>query len=318
MPLPRSCRGTRASPASTTIRTPLTVSDDSAMSVLSTTRRRPIGDGINAVSCSANDSAPASSRTSTSAPTRSARNCSTRRISPIPGRKTSTSPTSSLSAAQHSIAGCLFDARALHHRQPSKVDRVRATDALDGRRVAEDSRQLGDIGRRRHGQQAQIGTHRVARIESERQPDVGGHVAFVHLVEDHQADARQLRVVLQPPRQHTFGHDLDPCARPDVAFVAGLIPDQSTDLGSEQRGHSLGGGACRQSARLEHHDSARQPRLLDQPQRRDRGLACTRRRDRAEPTRGVATLPPVQEGPRQQEGRGLLRAAPLQPSAGVP
>ena len=45
IPVPRSKRGTRARPASTTIRTPLTVSDDSAMSVLSTTRRRPAGDG---------------------------------------------------------------------------------------------------------------------------------------------------------------------------------------------------------------------------------------------------------------------------------
>ena len=60
MPVPASKRGARASPLSTTTRTPSTVSDVSAMSVASTTRRRPGGDGASARSCSSSDSAPAS------------------------------------------------------------------------------------------------------------------------------------------------------------------------------------------------------------------------------------------------------------------
>ena len=67
MPVRGSKRGSRARPASTTTRTPSTVSEVSAMSVESTTRRRPGGDGASARSCSAKDNAPASGWTSTSA-----------------------------------------------------------------------------------------------------------------------------------------------------------------------------------------------------------------------------------------------------------
>ncbi len=64
-PVRASKRGSRARPASITIRTPSTVSDVSAMSVDNTTRRRPAGDGANARSCSSSESAPASAYTST-------------------------------------------------------------------------------------------------------------------------------------------------------------------------------------------------------------------------------------------------------------
>ena len=66
MPVPTSKRGARASPLSTTMLTPSTVSDVSAMSVASTTRRRPGGDGASAWSCSSGPSAPAKRCTSTS------------------------------------------------------------------------------------------------------------------------------------------------------------------------------------------------------------------------------------------------------------
>ncbi len=93
-----SKRGSRARPLSTTTRTPSTVSEVSAMSVDSTTRRRPDRDGANAASCSASDSAPASAKTSTSGPTVSRSIDSLRRISPMPGRNTRTSPVCSRSA----------------------------------------------------------------------------------------------------------------------------------------------------------------------------------------------------------------------------
>ena len=60
MPVRGSRRGSRDSPASTTTRTPGTVTDDSARSVASTTVRRPAGVGRSAASCSAGGSEPCS------------------------------------------------------------------------------------------------------------------------------------------------------------------------------------------------------------------------------------------------------------------
>ena len=127
MPVPVSKRGARARPPSTTMRTPSTVSDVSAMSVASTTRRRPGGDGARARSCSSAGSAPASGRTSTSAGTDAVRRSAVRVISPMPGRNTSTSPGC---VAQRQLrrrwrrrarAG-----RSRWPRQPADVDRVQS------------------------------------------------------------------------------------------------------------------------------------------------------------------------------------------------
>ena len=68
------------------------------MSVLSTTRRRPAGDGASARSWSASDSAPASGYTSVSGMTDRSSVCCTRLISPMPGRKTKMSPAFSRKA----------------------------------------------------------------------------------------------------------------------------------------------------------------------------------------------------------------------------
>ena len=83
------CRivGARARPESTTTRTPSTVSDVSAMSVDSTTRRRPAGDGASARSWSPSERAPASGYTSTSARRPGRAQPSVRLISPMPGQE---------------------------------------------------------------------------------------------------------------------------------------------------------------------------------------------------------------------------------------
>ena len=94
-PVRESRRGVRARPASTTMCTPSTVRDVSAISVLRTTRRRPLALAFSAASCSAKGKAPARRKTSTCAGTRSCSTLWARLISPIPGRKTSMSPSSS-------------------------------------------------------------------------------------------------------------------------------------------------------------------------------------------------------------------------------
>ena len=104
MPVPVSWRGAWARPPSTTTRTPSTVSDVSAMSVASTTRRRPGGDGARARSCSSAGRAPASRRTSTPAGTDAVRRSAVRVISAMPGRNTSTSPGASRRATSTALA----------------------------------------------------------------------------------------------------------------------------------------------------------------------------------------------------------------------
>ncbi len=110
-PLRASYRGLRARPASTTTRTPSTVRLVSAMSVASTTRRRPGALGCNAASCSAAVRAPKRGRTSTAGPTRPVRACWARRISPAPGRNTRTSPDSSR-RARRTASGTASTGRA--------------------------------------------------------------------------------------------------------------------------------------------------------------------------------------------------------------
>ena len=145
MPVRGSNRGTRARPASTTMRTPSTVSDDSAMSVLSTTRRRPAGDGRSARSWSASGSAPASGRTSTWSGSASLSSASTRRISPMPGRNASTSPGSSRSArAIRSAIACSVRACFGGGAQRSSTGCIRPSLATTGQ-PSSSVVQLGDV-----------------------------------------------------------------------------------------------------------------------------------------------------------------------------
>ena len=66
----------------------------------------------------------------------------------------------------------------------------------------------------------------------------------------------------------------------DVALVAGLVPDGATDRLAEQVGHPLCSGPGGEPPWFEHHDAAvAQPRLVEQPQRHDGGLAGTGRGD---------------------------------------
>ena len=98
-PVAVSSRGARRQPPSTTMRTPGTVSDVSAMLVASTTRRPSAG--RNARSCSASGRSPCSGSTSAPQPSRADR---ARLISPMPGRKASTSPEWAASASRIAAA----------------------------------------------------------------------------------------------------------------------------------------------------------------------------------------------------------------------
>ena len=96
----------------------------------------------------------------------------------------------------------------------------------------------------------------------------------MELVEDHDADTRQVTVVLQPPGEHALGHHLDACSGPDDALVAGRVPDGVTDVLAEQRSHAAGRGSGGETPWFEQQDAtAGQPGLVEQADRDDRRLA---------------------------------------------
>ena len=232
MPVRASNRGSRASPLSTTTRTPSTVSDVSAMSVDSTTRRRPGADGASAEILLGD-----------------AQRTGERKHVDIVGDHLAElrfgPPDLADPRQEHEHVANLFLQRphdGRHHRRfdpvlarssrsaapasrrwsgrhPVHVDVEHAALALDHRR-AEEAGQALDVGCRRHRQQAEIGTDRRGDIEREGEAEIGREIALVDLVEDHETDARQLGVVLQASREHTFGEHFDAGVGTDVALVA--------------------------------------------------------------------------------------------------
>ncbi len=168
-------------------------------------------------------------------------------------------------------------------RAPAEVDRPGATftedDGRGFRRVAEHGGDPFGVGGGRHGEDAQVRAQRRARVEGEREGQVRVQVAFVDLVEDHQPDPGKGRVPLQPTGEDALGDHLDAGAGPDVTFVTGAVADDLADVLANQVGHASCRGAGGEPARLEDHDpSIFQPRLVEQAQGHDRGLACTGRR----------------------------------------
>ena len=205
------------------------------MSVASTTRRRPGGDGARARSCSSTPSAPARGRTSTEPASTSVSRSRQRMISPTPGRNTSTSPSFSVSASATAADSALEPVAALARRATRMSTGMSPSGDLDRsvrrrpRRRGEQSRESCRVGGCRHREDAQVGSQRRGHVERSARGRGRWEVALVHLVEQHRGDAGQFRVVLQPPGQHALGEHLDSRRRPDVALVAGLVPDEVAD-----------------------------------------------------------------------------------------
>ena len=261
-----SVRGRRARPASTTTRTPGTVSDDSATAV---EHHRPgaARPALSARSCSALGSRPCSARTSASTP---ARRRTTPATSPTPGTKTRTSPSCSARARrvvaatwsrkpgvtprssrrrtpgggghQCCATGCSAPGTPITGTDPSGPPSTPAVrSASHGRRH-----------RHQHQVGAQVGTH----VDEQREGEVDVELALVDLVEDDRRHAGQLRVALEAAQQHPGGDDLDARRRADLAVAAHGVPDRGADRLAEQLGQPAGGGAGGDPARLGDHDPA--------------------------------------------------------------
>ncbi len=290
------------------MRTPSTVSDVSAMSVASTTRRRPGAAGARARSCSAAGSDPCSARTSTPRSARSARAARARSISPAPGRNASTSPSSSSRARR--TAAATSTAASGRHVRPRRVGATvgaHRTSTGKGRPSASTTgappsrgRQPRHVDRGRHGEDAEIGPQRGPGVERQRQSEVGDEVPLVDLVEHDERRPGQRRVALQAPGEDALGDHLDAGRRPDPGVVAGAVPDGPADLLAEVLGEPAGHRPRRHPAGLEHDDADRRPSTARRAAGAARwstcpspaGRAARPRPDRPAPTAAPAPPPP--------------------------
>ena len=94
------------------------------------------------------------------------------------------------------------------------------------------------------------------------------------LVEDHEPNAFQLRILDYHPGEHALGEDLDPRAGTDPGLMAHAVPDGIADLLAQRIRHPPGRCPGRQTPGLEHQDSpAGEPRLVQELERNTGGLA---------------------------------------------
>ena len=138
MPAPGSNRDRRASPASTTTRTSWMVSEVSAIEVASTILRAARSGRI-AACCACASSAPNSGRITQPGGTRSFNAASQRRISPSPGRNTSTAPSVSARArSTRSATACSIRAPRASGRSSQRVStgNIRPWDVIRGASIS--------------------------------------------------------------------------------------------------------------------------------------------------------------------------------------
>ncbi len=109
-------------------------------------------------------------------------------------------------------------------------------------------------------------------------------MALMEFVEQDRADPAQFRIVLDQPREDTFGDYLDPRRCTYLRLEADAIANGAADLFTELLRHELRGRARGDSAWLQHHDLLpMQPSRIEQCQRHLGGLAGTRWRLQHEP-----------------------------------
>ena len=87
------------------------------------------------------------------------------------------------------------------------------------------------------------------------------------------ADARQFGIVLEPAGEHPLGEHLDPRRRPDAPLVAGLVADEPADVPPVQLGHPPARRGSPGGAVRARRSAVAAPRLVEQGERYERGLA---------------------------------------------
>ena len=103
------------------------------------------------------------------------------------------------------------------HRMSTGCDRPSlATTGAGDLGATEQRRDPVGVERGRHGQHAELGPQHRPGVERQRQREVGLEVPLVDLVEDHEPDAGEGRVVLEAAGEDPLGHHLDPAVPADL------------------------------------------------------------------------------------------------------
>ena len=168
-----------------------------------------------------------------------------------------------------------------------------------------------------HRQQPQILPQGRARLERQRQPQVGLQAAFMAFIEDHQPVVAQSGIALDQAGENAIGHDLDAGARTDALFQTHAVTHGLAHRFMALRGHAPGGHDGGESARLQHQDAPpRQPGSVQQRGGNGRGLPRPRRRlQHQDAARGQQAADFGQQGGDGQGGcHGNLVIASLYPS----
>jgi len=98
----------------------------------------------------------------------------------------------------------------------------------------------------------------------------------MYFVKDHETDSRKFGIVLQTPRQNSFGHDFNTRIGSDASLIARLISNKLTWFLPDQRCESASSGASSESTWLKHHDAlTTKPVFVDKAKWNERGFART-------------------------------------------
>ena len=205
MPVDGSKRERRASPESTTMRTPSIVRLVSAMFVASTTLRSLRVAGRSAASCSAADRSPksGSTRTPRGRPPSSSMLLRATDLALVPAGTPGCrrAPRSSACAMVRAVSRARCRSRAAPTRAQRAASRPLARLDVEGSSFARSRSGASPsscatavaVERRRHHQDAQVLAHVRLRIQAQRQAEIGVEAALVKLVEDHHRDAFERR-----------------------------------------------------------------------------------------------------------------------------
>jgi len=130
--------------------------------------------------------------------------------------------------ADRSCRGC--NRVALRSPKVADLHRVHSPLAVNNLRLGEQILHGGQIECRGHDKNAQLRTEAPLNIQTEGKRGIGMQTSLVELVEYHQADPFEERVVLQPPGEQSLCDDFKPGAAGDLPIEANGITDGSTDL----------------------------------------------------------------------------------------
>ena len=177
----------------------------------------------------------------------------------------------------HGAQGIGRDGLALRLVEVARLHGEDAPRGIDDGCIAKVRGDARGIEGGRHDEDLEIVAKAALDVEREGEAEIGVERAFVEFVEDDEAGAGELRILLQAARQDALGDDLDPRPGRDAALEAHGVAHRAAHLLAQRLRHAMRGVARCKAAGLQHDDLlALEPWRIDELQGHPRGLAGTR------------------------------------------